>query len=372
MLLKNKYLLIACGIVVFISIAVISYFFIFKSFLQNKESKSVDERYAGESIITSEEPITDNKISIIMLGMGGAGHPGGTLSDSITVAQINPTSKTINVISIPRDLYVGIPVDYNNEVFQKINMAYAIGIDNTTRYPNKKPEFKGSQGGGNLAKYVAGKNLGFTINYYIAIDFNSFISAINTLGGVTVDNPKYWTDSFYPIKGRELETCGFTPEEINEFHQKYSGFNLEKQYTCRYEKLEFKKGPIELDGETALKYVRSRHSNEFGSDFARGQKAQAVVIAMGKKILSEGLLTTGSSVLKKLSNVVDTDIKLADIKTILEPFGDLSKYEINNIYLTEDNVLSGGSSSSGASILTPKGGIGNSQYIINYVKNQLK
>src|SRR5574344_530463 len=49
--------------------------------------------------------------SILLLGYGGGKHEGGTLTDSIMVAKINPKNETINLISVPRDLWVSIPIN---------------------------------------------------------------------------------------------------------------------------------------------------------------------------------------------------------------------------------------------------------------------
>ena len=101
-------------------------------------------------------PIVDtpDTFNILLLGYGGAGHSGGGLTDSITLANVDTKEKTATLVSIPRDLWIALPVDYDNKQNYKINAAYAIGGDDN-KYPNKKPVYQGEDGGGELAKYAA-------------------------------------------------------------------------------------------------------------------------------------------------------------------------------------------------------------------------
>ena len=340
--------------------------------IKNNKEKTNQHISQEESIITNSEPITDEEFNILLLGMGGEGHSGGTLSDSITLININPEIKKTNIISIPRDLWVPIPTDWNSETYNKINSSYAIGIDDSVRYPNKKTEFRGKLGGGNLSKYVTEKVTGISIDYFIAIDFSSFVEIIDILGGIEVNVEKPFDDYFYPVKGLENETCGFSAEKIAEVHQKYSGFELEKQFTCRYEHLSLKKGKQNMDGETALKFVRSRHSDQYGGDFARSERQHEVLEALKERILSKNILGKGNEILEKLNNSVTTDININLLKETLEPLGNITQYQINHIYITEENVLTSSKSSSGQYILQPKSGQGNFQEIKNYIQENSK
>jgi LCP family protein required for cell wall assembly len=303
-----------------------------------------------EEVVPTIAPVKDNTLDILFMGVGGAGHEGGTLSDSITLARFNTDKKTLTLIAIPRDLWVPVPAGGANRTWQKINMAY-------------------SKGGGNLSKYVVGQTLAINVDHYITVDFGSFVSGVNELGGIDVEVAKSWDDYFYPIKGAELATCNFTIEEINQFHNKYSGFELEKQFTCRFEHLHFDKGMQHLDGETALKFIRSRHSAQYGSDFARGEKAQAVLLAIGKKLLNQGVLDPSNATFKKLVGFVKSDISLSGAGTILKTIGDLNSYQIKHLYLTDQNVLTAAKSSGGAFILIPKAGSGNFDELRSFVKS---
>jgi LCP family protein required for cell wall assembly len=361
-------------VIIFISLFIIEaiagslYLYLIK---KNKE-KTNQTILPEESIITDSEPITDDNLNVLLFGMGGERHSGGTLSDSITLISINPGSKKTNVISIPRDLWVPIPTDWDNTTYNKINAAYSIGIDSSVRYPNKKTEYRGKLGGGNLAKYVIEKVTGIPIDYFVAINFSNYIDVVNTLGGIEVNVEKPFDDYFYPVKGLENEICGFSAEKIAEVHQKYSGFELEKQFTCRYEHLSFKKGKQNMDGETALKFVRSRHSDQYGGDFARSERQHEVLEAIKEKILSKNILGKGNEILARLNKSVTTDININLLKETLEPLGNITQYQINHIYVTEENVLISSKSSNGQYILQPKAGQGNFEGIKSYIQQHSK
>jgi LCP family protein required for cell wall assembly len=209
-------------------------------------------------------PDPEAPFHVLLLGYGGAGHDGGELTDTMIVARVAPKEKKVTLISIPRDLWVAIPTDGESVTYSKINASYPIGLDDK-KYPKKLDLYKGKAGGGALAKYVVGKVIGEDIRYFASIDFGGFKGVIDALGGIDVNVPRTFTDNFYPIKGEEENSCGFSAEYVAEIHKKYTGFLLEQQYTCRYEQLHFEKGVTHMDGETALKFVRS-----FGGSSSEG------------------------------------------------------------------------------------------------------
>ena len=94
------------------------------------------------------EIVTDN--NILFLGYGGAGHDGGNLSDVLMVLHFDPIGKKAALISVPRDLWVDIPIRSDISENHKINAAYAIGGDDK-KYGLKEPQYRGEAGGGNMA-----------------------------------------------------------------------------------------------------------------------------------------------------------------------------------------------------------------------------
>jgi polyisoprenyl-teichoic acid--peptidoglycan teichoic acid transferase len=305
--------------------------------------------------------------NVLLLGHGGPGHDGGDLTDTMIVAHIRPEDKKIILISLPRDTWVEVPVSKDKKEMTKINAAYAIGKDEK-KYPDKEAFYKGEAGAGNLAKEATEKVTGLSIAHFVAVNFNGFMKAIDLIGGIEVDVPHTFEDNFYPIKGLENETCGLDPAALT---ATMSGFQLEKQFTCRYETLSFTKGKTTMDGITALKFVRSRHSETHGGDFARSERQKAVIKAVRSKVLSLGILNDFVPLLNKLSDSVRTDIDIATARTMLSIAGDPRSYEISSITLSTDNVFKDSLSRDRQYILIPKGGEGKFEGVEEYIKKQI-
>ena len=278
--------------------------------------------------------------NVLLLGYGGGNHEGTLLTDSMIVIHVNTNTHKATLISIPRDLWV--PGN------QKINAA---GI---TGFKNSMP--------------VVQEVTSLPINYHVAIDFSDFTNLIDNLGGVSVTVPQTFDDPFYPIIGQENNTCGFSNDQINQFKAQYSGFELERQFICRYEHLHFDGGKIvNLDGTTALKFVRSRHGD---SDFGKSLRQFAVLQGITTKLIALRSINKLSDSINTLFKMVSTDLDLGTIKSLMQVLGDPGLYKINHIQLTTDNVLNQGTSSDGQFILTPKSGNFNYQSIKDYINSQ--
>ena len=269
------------------------------------------------------EPIkTQDSYNVVLLGSGGEGHSGGTLTDSIIVVSVNPKDKKVALISIPRDLWV----QGNRKINAEVMVNGFDGLKSTLQ-----------------------SITGLEIEKYISIDFGNLIKLIDELGGIEVDIPKTFDDYFYPIKGLENEICGMTGEEIADVHQKYSGFELEKQFTCRWEHIHFDKGIAKITGEEALKLARSRHGD---SDFGRSARQFAILKGIANKISIDNIDET----YKNLSKMVNADIDLKTVKDLASLFRNPSDYKINEVHLNSQNVLNDSRSSDGQYILIPKAG----------------
>lgn len=185
----------------------------------------------------------DDRTNILLMGIAGVNHEGKDLTDSlifISASQKNGGS----LISLPRDIWIA-------SIRAKINTAYHYG-------------------GFPLAKSVVEEILGQSVQYVVLIDFNSFSKIIDVLGGIEVWVDREFDDYQYPIPGKENDNC-----------------LGDKEYRCRYEHIHFDAGLNYFDGETALKFVRSRNAEgEEGTDFARSARQQKVIIALRNKMLA--------------------------------------------------------------------------------------
>lgn len=280
--------------------------------------------------------------NVLFLGFGGAGHDGSLLTDSIIIIHVDTNAKKAALISVPRDLWVTGNRKINAE-------GTIVGFGNI---------------GGSIQNVT-----GLHINYFVAVDFNGFVKIIDDLGGISVQVPATFSDPFYPVTGQENNTCGMSLDQINALKAKYSGYQLETQFTCRYEQLHFDKGPANLDGTTALKFVRSRHGD---SDFGRSLRQFAVLVGVEGKLITFQGAGKFDDIVSTVSQIVKTDLDAGTIKSLIQVFGDPKTYSVKQIQLTTANVLNESKSGDGAYILIPKAGNLNFSEVKSYISGQLK
>ena len=228
-------------------------------------------------------------INVLLLGIGGGDHEGPELTDTIIFANINIEKKTVNLISIPRDVWVP-------RLKAKINKAYSDGQE------------KGKQGM-LLAKETAREVVGQQIDYVAVVDFGGFIKLVDYLGGIDVTVLNTLDDYNYPLDGKEVDLCGKTTEEIEQFSAtapaEIDSWNF---YSCRYTHLHIDKGLVHMDGKTALSFVRSRHAEGAeGTDYARSARQQQVIAAIRQKMLSLGLLLNPLKIIG-IYNIISSNI----------------------------------------------------------------
>lgn len=307
--------------------------------------------------------------SILLLGYGGGKHEGGLLTDSIMLAKIDLRAQEVSLISIPRDLWAPMPINGEELVFKKINEAYAIGSDDK-KYPNKKIEYTGDAGGGEMAKKVIENVVGFKIDYFASIDFDGFVKIIDILGGVDVKIARAFDDPFYPIEENINDTCGKNEEEMKALEATMSGEKLEQQYLCRYENLHFEKGIQHLDGTTALKFARSRHATNDGGDFNRANRQKLVLIAIRDKVINIGFVSKIIPTIQTLTRHIKTDVDISKMTELVTKVPEISNYEIISINLTDQNVLKNSVASTKQFILTPRLGENNWDDVRLFVQNK--
>lgn len=232
------------------------------------------------------------RINILLLGIGGEGHDGPKLTDTIILASVDLKKSEVHLISLPRDMW-------SFDLDGKINGAYARG------------EAAKKDGGLTLAKSVVGKITGQNINYVVVIDFSGFVKAVDTLGGIDIDVERSFDDYEYPISGKENDPCDNKEEDLDRLATASSQLDA---FPCRYEHLRFEKGINHMDGETALKFVRSRHAKgEEGTDFARSKRQEKVIKAIMQKAFSLNVIANPTKV-KSLYDIMGDSIH-TDIRT---------------------------------------------------------
>lgn len=294
-------------------------------------------------------------LNILVLGYGGGKHDGTYLTDSMILFNIDPIKKRITMISIPRDIFVK-----SGDKFVKINSIYQSGLEANTG------------AGGIAVKEAVSSVLGIPVNYFLGIDFRGFVNSINILGGVDVKVDVTFDDNQYPVEGKENELCGHDESELKEITATASA-TREPQliFPCRYETLHFDAGTVHMDGETALKYVRSRHSAQDGNDFGRSKRQKNLILAVKQKVLALNFLSKAIPFINSLGEDVKTDTSLEEVKMLFQNSGSLTKYQVVNLALTDENYLSFSFSDDGQYILIPKAGQNDYSQIHNWIYGQL-
>ena len=236
------------------------------------------------AVLTNDTSVlkqTNERTNVVLFGISGGTHEGYNLTDTILVVSLRLSNQDSVMISVPRDIWIPSFKD-------KINAAYKYGEEKTP-----------GSGGLTLAKAVVEEVVGIPIHYALLIDFSGFTELVDALGGIEVNVAETFTDTRYPIAGRETDLC--------------SG---DQEYNCRYETVTFTQGTEHMNGERALKYVRSRHAEgESGTDFSRGQRQQAVLVAVKNQVLSRQLLTDRtkvSTLLPLVNKTITTDMLLGE------------------------------------------------------------
>ena len=359
------YLFLAAGLGLILIGVITTY--IFYSKMVVKPNKSV----VSNLVVTPTATPTPDPLapySFLLMGYGGGVHEGGATTDSIMVAKIDPRNEKVILISIPRDLWVPIPINGDETKSFKINAAYPIGLSDK-QYPNKKVEFTGRAGGGELSKAVVEKVIGFKIDYFAALDFNGFVKVIDILKGIDVKVERTFNDPFYPLEIGITDTCGKTEEDIKALTATMSGDKLEQQFICRYENLHFEKGIQHMDGATALKFARSRHSPQDGGDFNRAARQRLVVTAVRDRVVSIGFVSKIIPTVKALTGSLTTDVDFTKMNELATKIPEISKYKITSIALTDKDVLTNAVSSGGQYILSPKAGENNWDEVSKFIED---
>lgn len=251
-----------------------------------------------------------DRVNVAMFGYGGPSHGGGMyLADSIIILSIDPHTDTTTLIPIPRDLWVqGLPEIPKNA---KINEAFADGYVRG-----------GVAAAGVEATAVLSKITGLKIEHWMAIDFTGFQKMVDTVGGVTIENPVAFS---------------YTWSEPNFKAKKWDAGS-------------FPAGVITLNGEQALSYSRSRYNSvpSEASDFARSIRQQRVLAALRAKLGSGGLgsLGPGLAMMDALKGQMKTDMSAIDLYLLSGHFR-----ADRHIQLSEGVILEATSNSIGQYIL---------------------
>ncbi|MCX6798126.1 MAG: LCP family protein [Candidatus Falkowbacteria bacterium] len=277
----------------------------------------------------------NDRVNILLLGMGGKNHDGAYLTDTIILASIKPSTGQVALISIPRDLTV--PIEGSG--WRKINNINALA------------EAKQPGNGGEVTRAAISDLFDVPIAYYVSADFDGFTEVINELGGIDVNVENTLEDYEYPILGQEDNP----------------------NYYSRFEHLYIPAGPQKMTGELALKYARSRHAyGKEGTDFARSHRQQLIMEAVKEKLLSRDNLLKPvmiAKIINQLETHVSTNLEIWEMVRLWDLTKTVDRSKIINKVVdnSPDSFLIDSRGEDGAYILVPKSG--NFNNIKEFIRN---
>jgi LCP family protein required for cell wall assembly len=220
------------------------------------------------------------RVNVLLLAIDKReGEVGPFRTDTMILATLDPKTKTAGMLTIPRDLYVPIPLPGIGD--NRINTANFFG--DLDKYPG---------GGPALAKKTVEYNLGEPVHFYVLIDFNGFRKIVDTLGGIDIDVPAPIDDNAYPTENYGIKT------------------------------IHIPAGHLHMDGELALEYARSRHTT---SDFDRSRRQLQIIMAIRDKALKIDAISKLPMLIMQFKDSIETDltpqqiISLAPIASQVRP-----------------------------------------------------
>ncbi|KYG38238.1 LytR family transcriptional regulator [Bacillus gaemokensis] len=243
-------------------------------FLVNKASSAV--RNAAHDLARGDKsdlrdkvvkPISNN-VSVLIMGVDesdvrGKEYGAAIRTDALLLATFNKDSKTVKLLSVPRDTYTYIPIEKKKD---KITHAHAFGSAKN-----------GKDGGPQASIDAVEKLLHVPVDYFVKFNFKSFMKIVDDLGGIEVDVP-----------------VEFTEQDSND----------------NAGAIHLKKGVQTLNSEEALALARTRHID---SDAMRGQRQQLVIEAILKKLTSVGSVTKVGNIIDDINGQFVTNLTFDDM-----------------------------------------------------------
>jgi LCP family protein required for cell wall assembly len=194
------------------------------------------------------------------------------LTQVMMVVRVDTVNNSISMVSIPRDSWVTI-----SEVggMHKIDQAFLLGSQKD----------QGFEGGVRLARQTIEQDYGIPIDRYAWVGLDGFAKVIDTLGGVDIDVTHPIVDDTYPDDASASQNGD----------------------AYAYKRLYLQPGPQHLNGEQALEYVRSRHSDLLG-DIGRTMRQQEVLDGLKRTLDLSNVLNNLSELLKDMQGKLYTDL----------------------------------------------------------------
>lgn len=258
-----------------------------ESYKNNVESQA-------ENTSESDEQLVSDVYNILLVGSDI--RPGEQVgrSDTMILVSINKETKRIVATSFLRDTYVKIPI--KNE-FHKLNAAYAFG-------------------GIELLFETLQYNYSVNVDRYVAVDFLSFIDAIDILGGLDVqvyEDELYWFNQY-------IHASNLLVEPAEREHSDYVD-HADGSYQ-------------HLNGKQALAYARFRYVGN--GDFTRTDRQRRVVQNIFDKLKTMDVATL-VKLLDSIIPQITTNLTTDECMDLIAMLPEISKYEIISWHIPDDD-----------------------------------
>lgn len=263
---------------------------------------------------------TNGHTNFLLIGQGDAGHDGKNLTDTIMIASIDPedTGATV-LLSLPRDLYFLSTEKMGKGKLNSMYRDFRSFLIFQRGMEEGEAEVEAIR---ELASEV-GRKMNIEIHHAAKVDFIAFEKAVDTIGGVDIEVPYDIEDLEYPD-----ENYGFEPFII-------------------------RAGPRHLDGATALKYARSRHTT---SDFGRSARQQQLLGAMAHKAKEEGVLKDAGAITSFMNIMKENVVTTMTLRELIGAAGlaqKLDRSKLITMQLNDRNALYDGFIEPGGMLYTP-------------------
>lgn len=232
-----------------------------------------------------------NVLNVLLVGLDSKDAlENGGRSDSLILVSLNKKTEKINMVSFFRDSWCYIDTGSGSGRYAKINSSYMYG------------------GSDSLIDTIE-RNFKIDIDYYVAVDFSSFVDIINALGGITVEVQEY---------------------EANYINRTNPDFHIDY-------------GPnIKLNGKQALVFARIRKSDS-DSDVSRTRRQRQVITSFIESAKGASLSQL-NDMLNTLFKYVKTDLTQTQLLSYAAQA--LAKgwlnYEITSFSLSDPDVFRAG------------------------------
>jgi LCP family protein required for cell wall assembly len=278
-----------------------------------KEDGTVKQA-APTTVNNTSNVLNGGRINILLLGSDTDGKDGNDIATGTPLAQtdmiitIDPQTKYVGMLSIPRDLQVYIPGYADGD---KVDKAFMDGVGGGGQGPVAQRVGYGA----GLAEDTIQANFGIKINYYAWVDIYGFSKVVDTANGVDIDATHPMVDNSYPDESNK--------NDIN-----------------AYKRLYIAPGPQHMDGQQALEYVRTRHADLVG-DIGRTARQQQLLSALKQKLANPDVIAEAPQLMKDLDGSLFTDLQPAQIIQIANYARGVDLNEVDRVTMGPPTYASG-------------------------------